>query len=361
MKTVTVADLKDLREVKMKATSKLVKKINNAYSQNLPTVSTTIDVYINNIGKFTWSGVNDYTWFIDKPYEEVNLVDAEPKQYTIADLKDLREVKFMVSVSLGKMIDAMYDDCLTHDKYTPFYIFINENGDFTWSHGYEKDHYDDKPYEEIKVIEAKQYTIADLKDLKDVKFLTTLAQRQAIAKHYPDIFVPQIDVNFLVSDSCCLFLYDDKSLRWDRPFSYVDDTGCTQIELVESTTLPVLFKSQQDVMTFLVNGGTVIDVHDTIVSFVNGKLTSSYYFTEYQNWKPYVKPNWYETTTGYRACWVSNTNENPSADSNHSVQIVKYDSDTKKFVTNRSPDCNQWDYATPLTKEELNKFLYIED
>lgn len=49
------------------------------------------------------------------------------------------------------------------------------------------------------------------------------------------------------------------------------------------------FKSQQEVMKYLVGGGSVT-IGLEIVKFINGKLNYGFTFADFERWQPYIEP-----------------------------------------------------------------------
>ena len=169
----------------------------------------------------------------------------------------------------------------------------------------------------------EQYTIDELKNLKGVKFRVTAEQNLQIYKTYPNNHIRYAHYQ----GSAFLYLHIENGVftfGYDKPEG---ENSFNRHPYVEISLVDAIVKD-------------VIDIQETT---------------------NILKSVWYENKNNFTACWVSNDIETPSLDNYESVAIVKYSKSYVGFITNcnKSTTIISYRYATPLTKEELDLYLYI--
>lgn len=122
------------------------------------------------------------------------------------------------------------------------------------------------------------------------------------------------------------------------------------------------FTNQSDIFTHLLAGGKLKhDNIDAIVYLNDGVLVSrkgdveipTYFgFFNPRLWHSYEEPNWYDNIPAQGVlCWVSDA----SPEHRTYLAVIK---DKRKSGFSELDDGLSWKFATPLTKEEVQKLIY---
>ena len=202
----------------------------------------------------------------------------------------------------------------------------------------------------------KKYKIKDLKNLGFVKSKVTSKQMERICQLYS--YEINCSPEELSKSDIYLYIGDIRSNRCWFDIRYWS-SDFEEIELVEDAT----FTNTQDLWKHLIAGGAIQHTitKEYIVKLEDGNLTpkGSFNFnTHPHQWHPHIKPKeWYEIDNKFTVCWVSNICVKPSIENHKTVAIVKYNGElgdnfmcTTMSVT--------YKFATPLTKEEIQAYLY---
>ena len=162
-----------------------------------------------------------------------------------------------------------------------------------------------------------------------------------------------------------IYLYLEDTLAWSLVYFTGKQTCIYSLKEEQQITS---FNTQQEIWEYLIKEGEVISNTGVRFKLINGEVhtllvTSDRYqaggasFSHVSKYKPYIQPKWYDNIPKQGIlCWVWDT-----LDGTKDVGIIhaiKEDDKSIRYLDNHNQYL--WEYAVPITEEEIMKYIYKE-